>query len=160
MSVYPSKSRLFATKIWENAFQTIPDVSFFDAEKKIGENFRSKKNSFSCFWLGFNGFRLTWTSPSASSSNFALDTLLISSVRPKIIENKTIIQLQLATASACAPGASHCQKQHRLAHPVQAIVENNNSLARAMLMKKTCSGTIIKICGVSIKFASGLRVVE
>ena len=37
-------------KLWENAFQTIPDISFFDAEKcflaKIfDENFRQKKKN-------------------------------------------------------------------------------------------------------------------
>jgi len=39
----------FGLKLWENAFQTIPNISFFDAEKiflaKIfDENFRQKKN--------------------------------------------------------------------------------------------------------------------
>ena len=38
----------FGLKLWENAFQTIPDISFFDAEKKkltkfFDENFRQKK---------------------------------------------------------------------------------------------------------------------
>ena len=27
----------FALKFWENAFQTIPDISFFDAGKKIAK---------------------------------------------------------------------------------------------------------------------------
>ena len=36
-------------KLWENAFQTIPNISFFDAEqiflaKIFDENFRKKKN--------------------------------------------------------------------------------------------------------------------
>ena len=30
------------TKLWENAFQTIPDVSFFDAEKVFVEKIGSK----------------------------------------------------------------------------------------------------------------------
>ena len=39
----------FGLKLWENAFQTIPNISFFDAEKfflaKIfDENVRQKKN--------------------------------------------------------------------------------------------------------------------
>ena len=43
-SVYPSKSRPFTTKICENAFQTIPNVSFFDAEKNLlAKNFGPKK---------------------------------------------------------------------------------------------------------------------
>ena len=38
----------FGLKLWENAFQTIPDISFFEVEqkflaKKIDENFRRKK---------------------------------------------------------------------------------------------------------------------
>ena len=40
----------FGLKLWESAFQTIPNISFFDAEKFflakiIDENFRQKKNS-------------------------------------------------------------------------------------------------------------------
>ena len=49
MAVYPSNMAPFGLKLWENAFQTIPNISFFDAEKiflaKIfDENFRQKKN--------------------------------------------------------------------------------------------------------------------
>ena len=38
----------FGLKLWENAFQTIPNISFFDAEKIFlakffDENFRQKK---------------------------------------------------------------------------------------------------------------------
>ena len=48
MAVYPSNMAPFGLKLWENAFQTIPNISFFDAEKfflaKIfDENFRQKK---------------------------------------------------------------------------------------------------------------------
>ena len=35
MAVYPSNMAPFGLKLWENAFQTIPNISFFDAEKKI-----------------------------------------------------------------------------------------------------------------------------
>ena len=34
MADYPSKLAPFGFKLWENAFQTIPDISFFDAENK------------------------------------------------------------------------------------------------------------------------------
>ena len=49
MAVYPSNMAPFGLKLWENAFQTIPNISFFDAKKiflaKIfDENFRQKKN--------------------------------------------------------------------------------------------------------------------
>ena len=33
MAVYPSNMAPFGLKLWENAFQTIPNISFFDAEK-------------------------------------------------------------------------------------------------------------------------------
>ena len=38
----------FGLKLWENAFQTIPDISFFEVAKQIlaknfDENFRRKK---------------------------------------------------------------------------------------------------------------------
>ena len=41
-------------KLCENAFQTISDVSFFDAEKKIGEDFGSEILFFAdlaWFWV-------------------------------------------------------------------------------------------------------------
>ena len=47
MSVYPSKMAPFGLKLWQNAFQTIPDISFFDSEqKKVGE-ISGSKNQFS-----------------------------------------------------------------------------------------------------------------
>ena len=33
MAVYPSNMAPFGLKLWENAFQTIPNISFFDAER-------------------------------------------------------------------------------------------------------------------------------
>ena len=93
MAVYLSNTAPIGAKIWENAFQTIPNISFFHAEKKMWRKFSVRKNSFLRFLLGFCGFGGLWTSKSASASNFALDTLNISSMRPKIIKNKTIICL-------------------------------------------------------------------
>ena len=46
MAVYPPRMAPFGLKLWGNAFQTIPDFSFFNAEKKIGEFFGSKKPCF------------------------------------------------------------------------------------------------------------------
>ena len=49
MAVYPSNIAPIGVKLWENTFQTIPNISFFDAEniflaKFFDENFRQKKN--------------------------------------------------------------------------------------------------------------------
>ena len=33
-AVYPPRMAPFGLKLWENAFQTIPDISFFDAENQ------------------------------------------------------------------------------------------------------------------------------
>ena len=41
-AVYPSRMAPFGLKLWENAFQTIPNISFFDAEKKFWQNFLMK----------------------------------------------------------------------------------------------------------------------
>ena len=55
----------FGLKLWENAFQTIPNISFFDAEKFFlanffDENFRKKKKfvgkSTNCLFLRSYGF--------------------------------------------------------------------------------------------------------
>ena len=43
MAVYPVNMAPISVKLCENAFQTFPDISFFDAEKKIGGHFRSAK---------------------------------------------------------------------------------------------------------------------
>ena len=47
-AVYPSRMAPIGPKLWENAFQTIPDVSFFDAEHKncFGEIFGSEISFF------------------------------------------------------------------------------------------------------------------
>ena len=47
MATYPSKMALIGVKLWEDAFQTIPNISFFDAEqiflaKFFDENLRPK----------------------------------------------------------------------------------------------------------------------
>ena len=70
-------------KLCQNAFRTIPDVSFFDTEKKISAKFSDQKNRFSLVWCGFGGATAERTSKSASSSNFALDGLNERSVRSK-----------------------------------------------------------------------------
>ena len=41
-AVYLSNLARIGTKLCQNAFQTIPDVLFFDAKKKIGEIFGRK----------------------------------------------------------------------------------------------------------------------
>ena len=48
MAVYASNLARIGVKICQNAFRTIPNISFFDAEKKklakiFDENFRQKK---------------------------------------------------------------------------------------------------------------------
>ena len=63
-AVYPSRMAPFGLKLWENAFQTIPNISLFDAEKKIGKKFlsqfSSKKKfvgkSTNCLFLRSYGF--------------------------------------------------------------------------------------------------------
>ena len=44
-AVYPPRMAPFGLKLWENAFQTIPDISFFDVEKKIWRTFSIKFSS-------------------------------------------------------------------------------------------------------------------
>ena len=38
----PPEDGLFGLRLWGNAFQMIPDISFFDVEKKFGKHFRQK----------------------------------------------------------------------------------------------------------------------
>ena len=48
-AVYPPRMAPFGLKLWENAFQTIPDISFFDVEKKNRRNFRIENSVFRYF---------------------------------------------------------------------------------------------------------------
>ena len=64
MAVYPSNMALFGFKLWENAFQTIPNISFFDAEKIFWPKFLMKifakkkivGKSTNCLFLRSYGF--------------------------------------------------------------------------------------------------------
>ena len=54
MVVYPPRMAPFGLKLWENAFQMIPDISFFDAggkkiDKIFDKNFRLKNSPKNCF---------------------------------------------------------------------------------------------------------------
>ena len=71
-------------KLYQNAFQTISDVSFFDAEK-ISAKISDRKFCFSPIWRGFGRATAERMSKSACSSNFALDRLIERPVRPKIL---------------------------------------------------------------------------
>ena len=78
-----------AAKLWENAFETIPDVSFRDAEKKMTKIWIANITSRN-FSRGFGGARGKRTSKSASASNFAQDTPILRSVRPKIAKKRLV----------------------------------------------------------------------
>ena len=64
MAVYPSNMAPFGLKLWENAFQMIPNISFFDVEKKNWRKFSIKifvKKKFdgkltNCLFLRSYGF--------------------------------------------------------------------------------------------------------
>ena len=73
------------TKLCQNAFQTISDVSFFDAEKIISAKISDWKFCFSPIWRGFGRATAERMSKSACSSNFALDRLIERPVHPKIL---------------------------------------------------------------------------
>ena len=84
MAVYPSNMARTGSKLGQNAFQAIPDVSFFDGDENFSAKFSVKKFSFSLFWRGFGEPMEKWTSKSASASNFAPDAPILRSVRPEI----------------------------------------------------------------------------
>ena len=73
------------TKLCQNAFQTISDVSFFDAEKNLSAQISDRKFCVSPTWCGFGRATAKRMSKPACSSNFALDRFIERPVRPKII---------------------------------------------------------------------------
>ena len=93
-AVYVSNLARIGAKICQNAFRTIPEISFFDAEKFFFAKFSDRKNYFSQILRGFGRRTAKWTSPSARASNFALDALILRSVWPKFhsIRSRTVHQ--------------------------------------------------------------------
>ena len=51
-AVYPPRMAPFGLKLWENAFQTIPDISFFDVEKKFRRNSLCYAHTAGLPWTG------------------------------------------------------------------------------------------------------------
>ena len=84
------------TKLCQNAFQTIPVNSIFGEKKFVSARFFGLGNRFSPCWAGFEASSEKWTSKSTSSQFFALDGPILSSVRPKIIENVSVGDLRSA----------------------------------------------------------------
>ena len=56
-AVYPSNKAPIGLKLCQNAFQTIPDISFFDVEKKNRHNFSIEKLVFCNFGQAFEEIR-------------------------------------------------------------------------------------------------------
>ena len=83
-AVYSSNFAPIGFKLRQNAFRTIPGVSFFDGDFVFSATNLDRNFSFSLFWPGFGG--ATATSKSDSASNVALDTSILRSVRPKIMK--------------------------------------------------------------------------
>ena len=73
-------------KLGQNSFQTIPDISFFDAPNKFPAKNLDHQIRFSLFLRGFGAARGKRTSKSASASNFAPDAPILRSVRPEIMK--------------------------------------------------------------------------
>ena len=71
------------TKLCQNAFRTILNVWSFHAENFFSAKFSDQNFRFSLIWRGFGRSTAERTSKSASTSNFALDRLILRSVRPK-----------------------------------------------------------------------------
>ena len=82
----------------------------FDAEKnpeKKMARFFGLGNNFTPFWAGFGGSSQKRTSKSTSSQFFALDALIMSSVRPKIVENVSVGVHRSRCVGASAPPFQH-----------------------------------------------------
>ena len=78
------------TKLCQNVFQTIPVNSIFGQKHFCFAKIFRPRNRFTPFWLSFGGSTDKRTSTATSSQCFALDVLLISFVRPKLVGNKSV----------------------------------------------------------------------
>ena len=102
-----------ATKLCQNAFRTISDVSFFDAEQKKSSKMFDRNFHFSSIWRGFRRSTAERTSKSASPSNFALDRLILRSVRPQFDQNMSIQVLRWVLLDWFLKKPSHKEKTNQ-----------------------------------------------
>ena len=82
-AVYPSNKAPIGAKLWENAFQTIPNTSFSDAQKNFRRFFFHKKFGlffFSRKWR-FGGAMVFWTWWADAPRQMTPEVLIISSIR-------------------------------------------------------------------------------
>ena len=78
---------VFGAKLCQNAFQTIPVNSIFGDKNFSSTICFRVGHRFSSFWASFGASTGKRTSPSTSPQFFALDAVIMRSVRPKIDEN-------------------------------------------------------------------------
>ena len=77
----------FGLKLWENAFQTIPNISFFDVEKKIrAEKIFGVAHRFLDVFVKISRSYDEMDLIIDCSQKFALDTPFLRSVRPQKLE--------------------------------------------------------------------------
>ena len=79
-AVYPSNKAPIATKLCQNAFQTIPDIWFFDAEK-ILMKFSAQKVSMTSKIARFGGATNFWVLPADSPRKITPDVPNFKSLR-------------------------------------------------------------------------------
>ena len=79
MAAYPSNMAPISVKLWENMFQTIPDISFFDAQNFGRFEFKNFGVDLLSRVLRFGGARNLSASLVESSSNiFACSSFIFS----------------------------------------------------------------------------------
>ena len=79
MAVYPSNIAGIGVKLWENAFQTISDISFFDALYSFGNLFfKNFDLDFFSRILRFEelGFERHWQIPRRESNDVACSSFI------------------------------------------------------------------------------------
>ena len=99
----PSNMARIGTKLCQNAFQTIPDISIFGEKKNFLTKVFGLENRFSPFWADFGGSTSKWTSKSGPSHFFALDEPILRSVRPKTSKICPSAPQSLGAADAIPP---------------------------------------------------------
>ena len=107
MRVCPRTWLRSARNFAKTRFRRSP-LNQFSANKKIClARFFGLGNHFTPFWARFGGSSQKRTSKSTSSQFFALDALITSSVRPKIVENMSVGIHRSRCVGASAPPFQH-----------------------------------------------------
>ena len=84
-AVYPRRMALIGAKLWQNAFQTIPDIWFFDVQNFFGMKFLEQKVSTKSKIVRYGAATQFWVFLADCQRKITLFPLNFKSLRPLVM---------------------------------------------------------------------------